>query len=102
MEKCFAIWSGNQCSDICNRQDESVSPGTESLNLYASWKLIEFTIQYDPQGGQMDRPSIQYTSDKTGELTWFAGESVWKEGYAFKGWFPNTEYNEDERVTTFR
>ena len=80
---------------------ESVSPGTESLNLYASWKLIEFTIQYDPQGGQMDRPSIQYTSDKTGELTWFAGESVWKEGYAFKGWFPNTEYNEDERVTTF-
>ncbi|MFV0584619.1 MAG: InlB B-repeat-containing protein, partial [Parabacteroides gordonii] len=80
---------------------ESVSPGTESMNLYASWKLIEFTIQYDPQGGQMDRPSIQYTSDKIGGLTWLAGESVWKEGYAFKGWFPNTEYNEDERITTF-
>ncbi len=79
---------------------ESVSPGTESMNLYASWKLIEFTIQYDPQGGQMDRPSIQYTSDKTGELTWLAGESVWKEGFAFKGWFLNKEC-QGERITTF-
>lgn len=79
---------------------ESVSPGTESLNLYASWKLIEFTIQYDPQGGEMSTQSIQYTSDKTGELTWLAGESVWKEGFAFKGWFLNKEC-QGERVTTF-
>lgn len=79
---------------------ESVSPGTESLNLYASWKLIEFTIQYDPQGGEMSTQSIQYTSDKTGELIWLAGESVWKEGFAFKGWFLNKEC-QGERVTTF-
>lgn len=79
---------------------ESVSPGTESLNLYASWKLIEFTIQYDPQGGEMSTQSIQYTSDKTGKLTWLAGESVWKEGFAFKGWFLNKEC-QGERVTTF-
>ncbi|WP_278625568.1 InlB B-repeat-containing protein [Parabacteroides gordonii] len=79
---------------------ESVSPGTESLNLYASWKLIEFTIQYDPQGGEMSTQSIQYTSDKTGELTWLAGESVWKEGFAFKGWFLNKEC-QGERITTF-
>lgn len=79
---------------------ESVSPGTESMNLYASWKLIEFTIQYDPQGGEMSTQSIQYTSDKTGELTWLAGESVWKEGFAFKGWFLNKEC-QGERITTF-
>lgn len=80
---------------------KEISPGTTSVNLYASWKLIEFTVEYDPQGGEMSQQSIQYTSDKTGELTWLAGESVWKEGFAFKGWFPNTEYNEGERVTTF-
>lgn len=79
---------------------ESVSPGTESMNLYASWKLIEFTIQYDPQGGEMSTQSIQYTSDKTGELTWLAGESVWREGFAFKDWFLNKEC-QGEKITTF-
>ena len=79
---------------------KEISPGTTSVNLYASWKLIEFTVEYDPQGGEMSQRSIQYTSDKTGELTWLAGESVWKEGYAFKGWFLNKECA-GERVTTF-
>lgn len=79
---------------------ESVSPGTESMDLYASWKLIEFTIQYDPQGGEMSTQSIQYTSNKTSELPWLAGESVWKEGFAFKGWFLNKEC-QGERITTF-
>lgn len=80
---------------------ESVPAGTTSMNLYASWKLIEFTVEYDPQGGEMSTQSIQYTSDKTGELTWLAGESVWKEGYAFKGWYPDTNFKEEERITTF-
>ena len=72
---------------------ETIVTTKENQILYAKWKGITITVNFDANGGNLTTTSKTVTYDeKYGELP-----SVTKEGYKFAGWY--TENNGGTRIT---
>ncbi len=62
----------------------------ETIKLYAQWNMVTYSIDYDPDGGINDENNpVEYTvATKTIKL-----KKPVKEGYVFKGWYKDPDYN---------
>ena len=73
-------------SDLKNRYDSSNNINSD-ITLYAGWKINEYNINYNLDGGQnnSDNPSKYTVEDE------IIFKQPIKEGYEFKGWYENEE-----------
>ena len=77
------------------------------FNLYAVWQINDYTVTFDPNGGECDTISKVITyKDKYGDLP-----LATKKGYTFMGWYDdsssyhkvteNTTFNETEDIVLY-
>lgn len=67
----------------------NVEKGHESVELYATWNLVNFVVQYDLDGGTFGtgvQSVDRYTAETTKDVRWKTGVDVMKSGFVFKGW----------------
>lgn len=77
----FDGWSTTPDSCAIYNQGDIYTMGTDSTyTLYASWKVIEYNIKYNLQGGTASNVNI-YTVNDTIKIT-----NPQKDGYVFLGW----------------
>ncbi|MCQ2592833.1 MAG: SUMF1/EgtB/PvdO family nonheme iron enzyme [Treponema sp.] len=60
-----------------------------NINLYAKWKLTEYTITFNVNGGTLENPVAAYTVE-TDTITLPVPT---KDGYAFAGWYLNETFS---------
>lgn len=67
----------------------NVEKGHESVELYATWNLVNFVVQYELDGGSFGtgvQSVDRYTAETTKDVRWKTGVDVMKSGFVFKGW----------------
>ena len=73
---------------------KSTNKVTKNQTLYAHWKLVKYTIQYQLNKGKNSRknPTAYYVTSKTITL-----QNPTRKGYIFRGWYSDSKYK--HRVT---
>ena len=68
---------------------EKITIGTTGDKMYyAKWEVIEYTISYEVNGGQMESATTKYNVESPTVVL----PTPTKEGYKFKGWFENDAF----------
>jgi len=88
----FAGWSAAEDGEIeyaDNAQAQELSGiAGETVTLYALWKGITYTIEYNASGGEGEMGSSEFTYDKPQELK---PNAFVLDGYVFAGWSTTEE-----------
>ncbi len=62
---------------------DTVVKNAKNKTASAHWHAIEYTVIFDPNGGDIDRTEMKYTCDQTYAMTPY----ISKMGYNFAGWY---------------
>ena len=83
----FKGWFEN--SEFTGLAVEKIMVGTTGDKMYyAKWEVIEYTISYEVNGGQMETVTTKYNVESPTIVL----PIPTKEGYEFKGWFENNAF----------
>ena len=97
----FTGWNTKENGTGISYPDESefVSYNGEEgseLDLYAQWRLVDYTIDYDLTGGTLTEPN---PSTYTFETEDFTLQNPVREGYIFLGWTGSNGNEPEKKVT---
>ncbi len=71
------------------------TPITSDITLYAKWNIVDYTIMYEFNGGEaVDNPTSYNIETETISLA-----SPTKTGYTFDGWYTDSNFSTDKKVT---
>lgn len=91
-----------ESADYADSAVQHISLSMGTVNLYAKWTTVEYTINYVMNGGSWINdsyvPADSYTIESEDVLLPGA-DSIVREGYTFKGWFADEDFaGEAERA----
>ena len=96
----FAGWATSASGLVAYTDKQSVKNLTTSngatVNLYAKWNVVSYTITYDENGGN-PVSDLSYTIESTSTLT-----STTRTGYTFNGWKPSASSGSWSSGTTYK
>lgn len=69
---------------------------TGTVKLYAKWGMKNYTITYVNAEGSRNSNPVKYTFDANKKITL---KEPTKKGYTFEGWYTNSEFTEESKVT---
>ena len=71
------------------------APIIGDITLYAKWNIVDYTIMYEFNGGEaVDNPTSYNIETETISLA-----SPTKTGYTFDGWYTDSNFSTDKKVT---
>ena len=96
----FAGWATSASGSVAYTDKQSVKNLTSSngatVNLYAKWNVVSYTITYNENGGNTVS-DLSYTIESTSTLT-----STTRTGYTFNGWKPKASSGSWSSATTYK
>ena len=96
----FAGWATSASGSVAYTDKQSVknltSSNGETVNLYAKWNVVSYTITYNENGGNTVS-DLSYTIESTSTLT-----STTRTGYTFNGWKPKASSGSWSSATTYK
>ena len=87
----FDGWYENK--DFTGDKVSEIKQGTKNLDLYAKWRLVDYTINYNLNGGENSKSNPVKYNVETGGITLAEAKRV---GYTFDGWYENKDFIGDK------